>query len=148
MDQVAALRLAVELVHMPSRVRAVRTEPLPAGVDVLLQIAAGEDATTDEAAALVDRPRQVIRQAAAFYIEQILLSPEADSYRVLGATTHASASELRRNMALLLRWLHPDKEVNAERSVFAGRVTRAWEDLKTPERRAAYDAAKAVVAPV
>ena len=42
-------------------------------------------------------------------------------------------------MALLLRWLHPDIDQKGERSVFAARVTKAWSDLKTPERRAAYD---------
>ena len=29
---------------------------------------------------------------------------------------------------------------SGDRSLFAGRVTLAWEDLKTAERRAAYDA--------
>lgn len=137
---VAALRLAIELVHMPARARALRAEPVPGGVAMLLLIAAGEEATTSEAAALTDRPPDLIKQAAAFFIEQILLFPDADSYRVLGASDKATSVELRRNMALLLRWLHPDVDALAERSMFAGRVTRAWEDLKTPERRAAYDA--------
>ena len=83
-----------------------------------------------------------MRNAAAFFIEQILLAPGADSYRVLGGNAQASNSDLRRNMALLLRWLHPDMEHNGtgDRSVFAARITLAWEDLKTAERRAAYDA--------
>ena len=81
-----------------------------------------------------------MRQAATFFIEQILFAPESDSYRVLGASPQASASELRRNVALLLRWLHPDLDPRGERSIFIGRVTAAWNDLKTPERRAAYDA--------
>ena len=139
MVNAAALKQAVELVHMPSRVRALRAEPVPDGMTVLLEIAAGEEAPTAEAVLLIDRPPQVIRQAAAFYIEQILLSPDADSYRVLGSSAQASTSELRRNMALLLRWLHPDLDQQGQRSLFAGRVTKAWEDLKTPERRAAYD---------
>src|SRR5262249_38591623 len=46
-----------------------------------------------------------------------------------------------RNVALLLKWLHPDVDPRGERSVFIGKVTAAWNDLKTPERRAAYDAA-------
>ena len=50
----------------------------------------------------------MVRLAATFFIEQILFAPHADSYRVLGASPQASASELRRNVALLLRWLHPD----------------------------------------
>jgi hypothetical protein len=42
-------------------------------------------------------------------------------------------------MALLLRWLHPDSDRHEQRVVFAARVTRAWNDLKTNERRVAYD---------
>jgi DnaJ-class molecular chaperone len=87
----------------------------------------------------VGRPRDVVREAAAFFIEQVLLHPGADSYRVLGARPDAPNGELRRNMALLLKWLHPDSDRQGQRSVFATRVTRAWNDLKTPERRAAYD---------
>ncbi len=59
-----------------------------------------------------------MRQAATFFIEQILFAPNADSYRVLGASTSASAGELRRNVALLLRWLHPDLDPRSERSIF------------------------------
>jgi DnaJ-class molecular chaperone len=50
---------------------------------------------------------------------------------------------LRQNLALLLRWLHPDISENAQRSIFVTRVTTAWNDLKTPEKRAAYDIARA-----
>jgi hypothetical protein len=39
--------------------------------------------------------------------------------------------ELRRNMALLLRWLHPDL---AERSIFIGRVAAAWNNFKGHKR--------------
>jgi hypothetical protein len=42
-------------------------------------------------------------------------------------------------MALLLRWLHPDLSRCSERAVFAARVTAAWDDFKTAERRSAYD---------
>ena len=132
-----AVRVAIDLMHVPSRVRYVRDAPLPADVTILLQIAAGDEAAEIAAAAAVDRPRHVVRRASAFFIEQILLGPDADSYRVLGADRKASAPELRRNMALLLRWLHPD--MHHDHSIFAGRVTAAWETLKTPERRTAYD---------
>jgi DnaJ-class molecular chaperone len=84
----------------------------------------------------------VVRQAAIFFIEQILLSPGADSYRVLGAGPGASNAELRTNMALLMRWLHPDAAREGEQSVFAQRLAAAWNDLKSPERRAAYDSAR------
>jgi hypothetical protein len=145
MGDAAALRVALEAVHMPSRVRTLRSSPLPAGVEVLLRIAAGDEATATEAAELSGRAREVVRNAAAFFIEQILLCPEADSYRVLGANRNAAGVELRRNMALLMTWLHPDVHRGGERSIFAGRVTRAWEDLKTPDRRAAYDKAQGAI---
>ncbi len=138
----AALRLAINLVKMPSRVRHIRSCPLPDSVSILLCVAAGDEAATARAARLAARPNAQVQEAAAFFIEQILLAPGADSYRVLGATPSAAASELRRNMILLLRWLHPDLQGQAERSVFAGRVLLAWSDLKTPARRAAYDEAQ------
>lgn len=134
-----ALRIALDLRHVPSLVRHVRTEPLPDGVLLLLRIAAGEPEAEQEALALVDRSLAEIRDAARFFIEQILFAPGSDSYRVLGAASDASTADLRRNMALLIRWLHPDAETQGERHVFAGRVTSAWEDLKTSDRRAAYD---------
>jgi len=88
------------------------------------------------------RSGDVLHEAAAFFIEQILLYPEADNYRVLGATPDAAAAELRRNMAWLMAWLHPDRAPKTERSVLVARVTRAWNDLKTADRRAAYDEAQ------
>jgi hypothetical protein len=135
-----ALKLAVDLLHVPAQVRLVRSEPLPDGVVLLLRIAAGEADAEREAAAMTGRSVDTIRRAAAFFIEQILFAPDADSYRVLGADAGAGAGELRRNAGLLLKWLHPDRDRNDPRAVFASRVTGAWNDLKTPERRAAYDA--------
>jgi hypothetical protein len=134
-----AIRAAIELLHVPSRVRSARAEPLPAGVDLLLRIAAGEAEAEGTAITSTGRSRQLIRQAAIFFVEQVLLCPNSDSYRVLGADSQASNCELRRNMALLVKWLHPDKYPQGQRSVFASRVTRAWDDLKTQERRASYD---------
>jgi DnaJ domain len=134
-----ALRAAIELFHMPSRVRIARAEPLPTGVDLLLRIAAGDAEAEGTAIASTGRSRDLIRQAAIFFIEQVLLCPTSDSYRILGADPCAGNSELRRNMALLARWLHPDKNPKGQRSVFASRVNQAWNDLKTPERRASYD---------
>ena len=102
-------------------------------------VAAGDEEALSEAANATACSQKSVREAAIFYIEQILLHPDADYYRVLGARPDASAAELRRNMALLLRWLHPDHQSGAERSVFASRVTRAWGELKTEEKRAAYN---------
>jgi hypothetical protein len=143
MDHAATLKMAVDLMHVPSQVRLLRSAPLPEGVLTLLRIAAGDEEAASQATEAMGRSRETVREAAAFFVEQILLYPEADSYRVLGARPEASNSELRRNMALLLRWLHPDHR-QGERSVFARRVIRAWNDLKTQERRAAYDRSRRI----
>jgi DnaJ domain len=139
MGHASALKLAIALMHFPAKVPSVRSDPLPENMLILLRIAAGDEQAIKHGAALTGRSRDVVREAAAFYVEQILLFPDADSYRVLGATPGAAYSELRRNMAILLRWLHPDRDRQGERSVFAARVTEAWDNLKTSDRRAAYD---------
>ena len=142
MGCVPALKTAVELLHLPSRAASVRAGPLPEGILTLLRVAAGDSELTNQVSASEGRSPDVVREAAAFFLEQVLLHADADSYRVLGATRAASYQELRHNMSLLLQWLHPDLDGREPRSVFAARVTRAWNDLKTPQRRAAYDRAQ------
>lgn len=135
-----AVRVAVDILQAPSRVPFIRAGALPAGIVDVLNIAAGDAEAIVRAAGETGRTPECIVEAATFFIEQVMLLPEADSYRVLGATASAPTVELRRNMALLMRWLHPDSRLGHDRGVFASRVTLAWDDLKTDERRAAYDA--------
>jgi hypothetical protein len=139
MSDKMALKTAIDLMHVPSQVRRVRSEPLPDGVLTLLRIAADDDEAVRAANALTGRSAETIKRAATFFVEQILFAPSVDSYQVLGLGPRASAAELRRNLALLLRWLHPDLDPRGERTIFVKRVTAAWNSLKTPERRAAYD---------
>jgi len=134
-----ALKIAIELLHVPSQLRLLRSKPLPDGMLLLLRIVAGDAEAEQTAAELVGRPRETVRRAATFFIEQVLFAPDADSYRVLGATPQASADELKCNLALLMRWLHPDLDPQGRRSIFVDRVTTAWNTLKTPERRAEYN---------
>ncbi len=143
MSDATALRMAVDLMLIPSRLRSLRTGPLPLGVPFLLRVAVNDEEATREAIVLTGKPPETLRAAAAFFIEQILLRPGADSYQILGVGPDATASQLRQNLALLLRWLHPDVSENAQRSIFVTRVTTAWNDLKTPEKRATYDIARA-----
>jgi hypothetical protein len=141
----AALEAALALMRRPQMVRQARHSPLPEGIMFVLEIAIGEADALAAAGALTGRTERSLIDASAFFIEQVLLIRDADSYRILGAKVDASSGELRRNMALLMHWLHPDIANSStggkiDRSVFANLVTRAWEDLKTDERRAAYDA--------
>lgn len=140
MQDLAALRAAIDLLQVPSRMHATRSKPLPEGIGLLLYVAAGDQQVTADAARSTRRSPEFLLAAAQFFIEQILLSPTPDSYRILGADRTATSIELRRNMALLLKILHPDHDQNSERSIFAARVTDAWNNLKTLERRNTYDA--------
>ena len=139
MEQPTALRVAIDLFQVPSRVRHVREDALPEDMAALLRIAAGEADAVAAAVETTGRSPELLRKAATFYIEQILLAPGSDSYRVLGCTPSATSGDLRRNLALILRWLHPDVRGPSEGGVFAQRVTSAWETLKTAERRQSYD---------
>ncbi|HWV80722.1 MAG TPA: J domain-containing protein, partial [Hyphomicrobiaceae bacterium] len=85
MREETALELAVGLLQLPSRARALRDAPLPRDVDALLAIVAGEGRASADAARLTGLPETKVGDAAGFYIEQILLHPDADSYRALGA---------------------------------------------------------------
>ena len=144
MNEPSSIRAALGLLHLPAQLRLVRLEPLPSDTERLLRIVSGNEDCEREAAHETDRPAALIREAAIFYVEQVLLCPESDHYRKLGTRPLASSHELRHNMALLLSWLHPDKNPSGDRAVLAARVTEAWNTLRSPERRAAYDAALAV----
>ncbi len=137
MSREAALRAALNLFRMPTQARMLRVSSLPDGVTLMLKVAVREEDALTEAVALTKRGANDLVDASGFFIEQVLLYPDADSYRVLGADPDASTSELRSHMALLMRWLHPD--VDPSRAYLANRVLRAWDDVKSPERRQALD---------
>jgi hypothetical protein len=139
MHQWAALKTAIALVHLPSLGRSLKSEPLPPGIELLLRVAAGDESVTAEAVKHLSRSSDTVKRACAFYIEQILLCPTSNNYRVLGTEPHCTAAELRANMGQLLKWVHPDASVLPDRAQLALRVTEAWNSLKTPERRALYD---------
>lgn len=146
MHEIAAVIAALDISHNPASVHLAQRGGLPMGIPFLLRVAAGDAEAIEAAEQKTGRPARRLREAAGFFIEQVLLHPESDSYRVLGGLADTPTSELRRNMALLLSWLHPDVAMHnrvdgaqLDRSVFANRVTEAWEHLKTAERRAQYD---------
>ena len=142
MYDLTAVRTAIDLLHVPWRVRLLRAQSLPKDLSPLLRVAAGDEKVLRWISDKTDRSKDVIRDAAEFYIEQILMAPDADCYRVLGVRPEAPTADLRRNMAWLLRASHPDVDRQGKHATLAMRVTTAWEDVKTPERRAAYDKAR------
>ncbi|MDQ0393061.1 hypothetical protein [Labrys monachus] len=134
-----ALQSAIALFREPTRVKHSRSRDLPDDISFLLRVVSGDEQAIEEAALLSQRSTDFVIAASEFFIEQILFAPNADSYRCLGATPDASREKLRWHMVMLLKWLHPDTQPEETRAVLAVRVTKAWNSVKTQERRTAYD---------
>ncbi len=149
MARADALAAALALLERPRTAKLAKLPHLPKGMTFLLEIAAGDASALGEAHRLSGRSEETLQKAAGFFIEQVLLHPQGDSYRVLGGDCETSSRELRRNMALIMRWMHPDvvsngsSENHLDRSLYTNRVNWAWESIKTEERRAAYNASLA-----
>lgn len=121
-----ALDAALSLAHMPTLAVAMRLQPTPPDILVIIRIAAGCEDTSREAERVTGLPIKKIQEAATLYLQLILMAPESDDHRVLGVRPGASRSEMREHMRWLMLWLHPDRNRNEWESVFAERVTKAW----------------------
>jgi curved DNA-binding protein CbpA len=63
-----------------------------------------------------------------------------DHYAVLGVPPGASAQEIKRAFRRLAVQFHPDQRPSRIADMLMRRLTEAYEVLRDPERRAAYDA--------
>lgn len=148
MSRNTALSTALSLQKMPTMLRYLHAEPLPPGITQVLEIAAGVPGAIESGAKASSHSPTDVEAAAEFFIEQVLFRGDADAYTILGASPDTPATELRRNMALLMKWVHPDTaEADGatgavDRSVFARRVVEAWDSVKSADRRAAYNASR------
>ncbi|HTL13807.1 MAG TPA: DnaJ domain-containing protein [Thermomonas sp.] len=135
-----ALEWALALLQAPGQGRALRGQPLPPGMERLLAIASGgaPDLLQQSARAFGESPQR-LQEAARFYVRQVLFHVDADAYRVLGVRADAGPAELKNHYRLLQQWLHPDRLESRDDAVFATRVNQAWQQLRTPGRRDAYD---------
>lgn len=126
-----ALDLALDLARMPALASTMREQPLPPDTLVLIRIAAGCEETTQEAFRLTGAQPAALREAAVYYLQQVLFSARSDSHRTLGVQPGATRSEMREHLKWLMKWLHPDQDPDGWESVFAERVIRAWRDAGT-----------------
>ena len=137
-----ALELALWLHRAPARRAALLGRPLPDGIGQLLRVASGARDQVAAAATITGEDEATILEAVRFYLQQILFHEEADAYRVLGLSPDDSHQRAREHHRLLQQWLHPDRRGADEwESVYATRINQAWSQLRTPQGRAAYDAA-------
>ncbi|UHD15501.1 DnaJ domain-containing protein [Thiocapsa bogorovii] len=82
-----------------------------------------------------------MEEAARFFVRHALLNPEGDYYRHLGLNRDAPQESIRHHYQLLIRMFHPDRvEASTEFGAFyATRINQAYQTLRDPETRAAYD---------
>lgn len=136
-----ALDLALGLLRAPSRRELLAARPLPEGMTTLLEVAGGSSSAARAAATATGASPPELREAARFFVQQVLFHEGANAYRVLGADPSASQSTLSRHHRLLQRWLHPDRDGgDAWDSAFSARVNEAWARVRTEQARRAYDA--------
>jgi len=138
-DAGSALPKALALLRAPRSVRPGPGDSLPDGMLLLLRIVAGEEQAMALAQESTREPIDRIREAAGFYIQQVMFATGSSSYRVLGVDADAGDERLREHFRWLARWLHPDRNPDKWEVVYAERVNQAWQDLRTPERRLRYD---------
>ena len=134
-----AIQAALALFREPGRICDFRERPLPTDVALIIRLAANESGMLQATAEATGESVETLSEACIFYLQQMLFVANADSYRVLGTTADAPQEQLRENYRWLMRWLHPDRNPDGWEVVYADRVNAAWQDLKTPDRRAEYD---------
>ena len=134
-----AIQAALALFREPGRICDFRERPLPTDVALIIRLAANESGMLEATAEATGESVETLSEACIFYLQQMLFVANADSYRVLGTTADAPQEQLRENYRWLMRWLHPDRNPDGWEVVYADRVNAAWQDLKTPDRRAEYD---------
>ncbi len=136
---IAALELALRLYRAPQQAQALRNDLLPeAGIDRVIRCASGEEAALVEASAQLNTSREVLREAAAFYLTQTLFARDADAWRVLGVRPGASQDVLRAHFRLLVHWLATSRNRDPLYALYGDRVQRAWTELRrSPEEIAA-----------
>lgn len=136
-----ALEWALALARAPSERLVLRQRPLPEGIESLLQIAAGHggDVLSDAVSRTGETEESVV-DAVRFFLREVLFHSGADAYRVLGLARDASNDRAKAHHRWLQQWLHPDRHTSDWDAIFAGRVNAAWSQLRTANRRRAYDA--------
>ncbi|HET7932281.1 MAG TPA: DnaJ domain-containing protein [Rhodanobacteraceae bacterium] len=121
----------------------LRERPLPVDLDLILRLAAPSQPLLDDTARQCDVTPATLREAARFYLQQVLFEPGTDAYRVLGVAPDAAPERIREHHQWLQRWLHPDRNDDEGCAPFAAKLNWAWQQLRDERKRNAYDAKRA-----
>jgi curved DNA-binding protein CbpA len=117
--------------------------PLPEGIDGVMRAAiAAETAANDVGEAIAATPAE-LRQATLLFVKNVVLTPGADHYRVLGLRFNATFDQIDTHYRLLLALLQLDAEASTRDLVrYVTRISRAYSVLGEERRRHSYDKAR------
>jgi pyruvate/2-oxoglutarate dehydrogenase complex dihydrolipoamide acyltransferase (E2) component len=134
-----AVDLMLGVFRSPGRSAMLRTRELPDGVLDVIRIAAGDEQAIAAARASTALDPADLGTAASLLLRNLFFFEGADSYRTLGVRPDADPAQIKRHYRWLVRWLHPDRNPESMHGVFVDRINRAWNSIRTPERRSRYD---------
>ena len=115
--------------------------PLPSNVLDVLKLAARANDALDQWSLDLNIPPQRLGEIAGSFFENVLITPEATHYRVLGVAPNASVARIMVHYNWLMQWLRVGGHSPEMRAELAARIKSAYRDLSDTVRRAAYDAA-------
>ena len=142
-----ALHQSIDAFRAPALYLRLREHKLPEGMLLLLRIAAGDSQAIELGQSMSNETGSAVSEAAVMFIQHLMFYPGSSSFRVLGVEPSASDAQIKEHYRWLVRWLHPDRNADEWDAVYAERVTLAWQDLRTPDRRLAYEESLAHDAP-
>jgi hypothetical protein len=137
-----AFDLMLGVWRAPSRAALLCGRALPSQIIEVMRVAAGDAEASADAHDSTGLDASELNEAAVLLLHHLLFFDGADHYRVLGVDADDDDEQIKRHYRALMRWLHPDRDPENLHSVFAERVNRAWNALRTPQRRASYDASR------
>lgn len=82
-----------------------------------------------------------LREAFLFLLRQVLMTAQADHYRVLGLSRGCGPEAIKQHHGLLVRMFHPDRlgEGDERGGVLTARINAAYQTLRDPQARQGYD---------
>jgi hypothetical protein len=120
---------------------ALRPQDLTASFAVVAKLALGKPVTFTNSGFASPIVAKTLRRAALQFIRRTQFNDDADHYALLGVAPDATMQAIRENHRLLIQIVHPDRaspDLGWPDGI-AARVNRAYQILKHPDSRAAYD---------
>lgn len=115
--------------------------PLTRRSAILFPLAAGRQPLLDDYAAQCKASAAELQAAARFFVEQLIVLPQATHYQVLGVDRDASTQSIKANHQCLMLLFHPDKAPDADgwSGDFIEKINSAYSVLRDPAARRRYD---------